>query len=676
MTDYATFDYEPLVDDSANNPLRLSIAEGMKVNPDQKAKALDLSKQTGLPVATVEDDVNYADYQSRYKNFNYQALTPKTQAFLSDYNNASIAHDDADNLTKVEKALDEQTYWESLQNAWTKGGAVVDVGNLAYKRAIANLAETNPLSPEEEAQLIQAEKNLGIPVSEYGLIQGIPVVASEQLPILWEIGKGSLLSGGVGAAIGGAVGGLLTRSGAGVSFGARTGFSTGSKWGAFFEAMQLEGGNAASEYRREGIDPVAADSAGVTVGIINGALELLSLRALGKAFVGDKKLIKDGIKKALSDPTKAQRMAEIGKRYARAVATESVTEFVQELVTASGSELAKYLDKDNFNDASIEKIITAFIEPENLSQAADASVKAAQASIAFGGVGTAINVTLEAKRKDTQAQIDQQKIDTIAENASESKLKERSPETFKQFVEEAAPGQNVFIDGPEAAEYLKNFTEEQIVSDPVLSRINLQAQEAREQNSVIQVPISDFATHIVGSEHYDALRQHMTLNEEIVSPARAKVKAEQDQAYIKTLVAQAEKNTEKYEEAKEFQSFIEDTLLKTGRIDKRMTKYEADITAAYYAVKADEMGISIQQAYEDLGGLEIQGPYEQRKQAIKEGAILDEQDFGDITFEEEATRKSTGEKMTVQRKAQDVFNEKVQQRNLAQKLLDCINGID
>lgn len=85
--------------------LRGSFLNGVSSNPEAVAQALPLAKKTGLPLQTVENnkaavekrDVYNADYFA-----NLMRRAPNTAAFFQSVDNSKIAHDDLGNLENIE----------------------------------------------------------------------------------------------------------------------------------------------------------------------------------------------------------------------------------------------------------------------------------------------------------------------------------------------------------------------------------------------------------------------------------------------------------------------------------------------------------------------------------------------------------------------------------------------
>lgn len=697
--------FDPLVEDElpTTPPVQITMSESIKENPDQRAKALDLADKTGVPVETVAHDVEAVESRNKFDSIDFEGMSqrsPATTTFLTDYNNSAIAHDDIDVLEALETAFKytppgaaielgkyAQDVTPDVLTSFKRGQAIVTSGNIGFEQAMLNLSGQGVLSPEKLAQLEASEADKMLEPSKRGFFSGMIPAATEQLPIYGEILSGGAITAIPGALVGAGIGAL--GFGAGAIPGAITGASITGRAGLFYEMVQLEGGNAALEFRgltdENGVtlDPMVADSAGVVVGVINGMLEATSLKAMGKVFTGGKSLVKAQIKAALRDPTKRDIILGIAARFSTAVATEGVTEMFQEMSNILGGEMAKLFDESAFQDQEVMDVVTAMADPENIARVGHAGYKGFQAAFIFSGVGTAVNVVAENRTVETESQIEQGRIDKIAEITETSKLKQRSTAAFNQFVEEAAPGEVVYIDGPQAALYLQSV-EGDVTADPVLSKIAEQVEQANQTNGEVMIPISDFAANIVGSEHYDALRPHLTMSTETVTPFRQEAEAQQKQDHIKSIIAEAQENVSQYVENQTIFNDAVKQLVATKQMSKRVAKYAAQIVPAVMTVHSNRTGVPIETLYNQIG-LKIEGPFQERQAAVNEGIaelagdaspidILEQQDFGDVAFEDKILRQATGETMTVKKSAQRTFEQKQKQRTMAQNLLDCVSN--
>ncbi len=95
---------------SNQDKMRSSIRIGSQFNPDTAAKAAGLSKSTGLPADIVERNLDEVERETKNAtSLKTLENRPGTAAFLSDPENAKVAHDDIDNLASVEEMMGQIT---------------------------------------------------------------------------------------------------------------------------------------------------------------------------------------------------------------------------------------------------------------------------------------------------------------------------------------------------------------------------------------------------------------------------------------------------------------------------------------------------------------------------------------------------------------------------------------
>ncbi|MCZ4053237.1 hypothetical protein NAI64_05790 [Oxalobacter sp. OxGP1] len=94
-------------DEWRNNVLRMNVAQADNAVPDDEARVNELAKQFNAPADMVRNYRKLFEAQARnLKLEELQKTNPKTAEFLTDPNNARIAHDDIDNLARTEDAID------------------------------------------------------------------------------------------------------------------------------------------------------------------------------------------------------------------------------------------------------------------------------------------------------------------------------------------------------------------------------------------------------------------------------------------------------------------------------------------------------------------------------------------------------------------------------------------
>tara|TARA_R110000823_G_scaffold241850_5_gene366429 strand:- start:608 stop:3724 length:3117 start_codon:yes stop_codon:yes gene_type:complete len=619
--------------------LRPTLNEAIKVNPDKFIETKRLSDQTGLPSAVIEADPDSIKRTQQLDSIDFYDMAqknPATYEHLSQYENAAAIHDDIPATVRLENTISKWKdinqkmsdrniqYFRDIDNSVVRGSANVDAFELHTKDFMSVLFDTAPLTDEDTQRLTDLSKIQNTKRrTDLGFFTGAPLTAAEQLPILWDItkegvkgaGAGALLTGGVPALAAafatGGPGAIPTFLAAGAP-----GAKIGGRIGVAKAAFELEGGAAFSEFSimkdDDGnvLDREIAAQASFLVGAVNAGLESLSIVALGRTVTPALRYaLRNRVKQALLTETGRDVITRIAGGYMLAMGAEGVTESIQEFTTLMGGALAQVADPESFKDMSAEEVVDILLAPETWDRVGEAGAMGLQASMVFGSVGTTTQVYQHNSNRLRLAENEILQLDAINESASEAKLKERSPEKFRDFVEQADGENNthVFIDGDLATLYLQGKTDEEINADPALKLIKDKLEESSSSDTDISVPVADFATDIAGTDHLAALKQGMTLNEETVNPFRQGEARASFEGYMSRLTDRANENVSQYVEAQALYKSVVDQLVDTGQVSPQNAGVMAKFVPAYMTVFAKERGLTLEQAFTRYG-FRVEGP--------------------------------------------------------------------
>ena len=632
--------------------VKSNMSEALKINPDQHAKTLDLSKQSGVPAFAVENDPAAVESNLKLDNIDFTQMSkrnPNTAKYLTDFNNSVIAQDDIDVMQSIENLLtidptslnrkvsefgeSVAEYGGDVSKSFEKGQLTVESSEIGLKRMYSALGADEVITDEQIQRQYEIEKKLQEPGAEdYGFFAGAPLAAAEQLPIMGEI----LTSGVKGAAIVGAAGaaaGLVAGPGA-IATGIG-GAKLGGRLGVGKAAFDLEAGLAFNEFSAftdeagNVLDPQIAGGAAFVVGGINAGLEFISLVALGRTVTPVMRaMIRSKVKQSLATETGREMIKRISARYATAIATETATEAVQEFVTTVGGELAKTIDEESFTEQDLSKALDNVFSEKTADRVTESAYKAAQASMLLASPGTIVSVVTDNNQRKKLSENEQLQIDQLNSDSSNSKLRgrgEHGKESFREFVEQADEENNttVFIDGSQVSLYLQDKNLEEIEADQALSLLAKQSREANAIGVDVQVPVADFATDIAGTEHFTALRDSMTMSEESVSPFRQEQVSQENDNYVQSLMAEAKENASEYTEAQDIFNQAKSQLVDTGRLSSQEASVAAQIVPMWVTAKAKRDGKTVKQVYEE-SGLVIEGPLSGERERL-EAVLLQKQ---------------------------------------------------
>jgi hypothetical protein len=124
---------------------------------------------------------------------------------------------------------------------------------------------------------------------------------------------------------------------------------------------------------------------------------------------------------------------------------------------------------------------------------------------------------------DVQAQ-NEAFFKTLAEGSTNSKLRERLPDRFKELVAkytEDGPVQNVFVPADKFSEYFQSVGIDPIAAADEAGATNF--KEALATGGDVVIPMADFATHIAPTDHLQGLMQDLRLRQDEMTSREAKL---------------------------------------------------------------------------------------------------------------------------------------------------------
>ncbi len=611
---------EAVTDEPVNAPLQSTMAEAVKVNPDSQVEFKKLSRESGMPVAAVETDPVSVKSSLDLGKINFDEMSkrsPDTAKYLTDYNNATIAHDDSDALSKLEDTLKiipasiAQATLGISESIWRTpdlidryvGAAAQSIEDITgIPRNLDPIRGIQDIVGFISEGRIPGDIDLGLSGTTElaGMVSDATRKLTEQPEIFPEAFsrlaiKGQEADAALGDALKGdftKITGVLTDPEAWAGFLGQAApslvlaYASGGSipFISWLEAMDTAGG--ASEFEEmtgQKLTDAQFIQATTQAGLINAWFE------------------KAGLDKILG--SKGGGIAEIMK----STFTEGSTEAVQQF----NSNFAQFI---GFNR---DQPLTEGLLASAMGGAGAGGVT----STAFVTTSKVLN-SLERKNQRNQIQqnTEQNAIDNINVESSKSKLKERDKESFREFMQGVNEDSDVFIDGAQTALYLQTKTSEEIAEDPALQLLQAKADEAAALGSDLTIPVADFATDITGTETYDALRDHMKLSPETSTPFRQEQEQQEAKNYVDTLINEAQESASTYVESQDIFESVRDQLIDTGRMTPQQASVMADIVPAWATVQAQSRGIPVSQVYQE-SGLHIEGPMTGEAAKLSEQAL-------------------------------------------------------
>jgi len=542
--------------------VRSTMTQAVKANPDQVSENTRLSEASGIPEWAIKSNPEQVQQFVDSQKTDYDQLSqnsPNTAKFFSDYENASVAHDDVPVLEKLESVFNVVRGLASGPFQ-AIGMGVEGLGEtaLSIDRVAAGNKEFEDRSYGDNVRLIA-----GALLNYTG--QKIRDTAEDIAPDPEDQNFVTDVAAGVGQMGGQVVMHLVAPFvtlpmlfGTGVSLQADRQEETGTKGQDLLaEAALLGGGIATGASERMGLD--------------------LILNRIPPA-------IKNKVARAVIDVVLAGGIEAVQE------VVENISQsFIEQQTTNPDAPLLEGIG----NEAAVAGSVGAIVRGIILT------------AIPGKGGGVPQRLSSDAEIAQSQVEVEQNQIDEINRLATDSKLKQRNPSKFYQFVQQNDGDSNtqVYLNADKVAEYL---VDQEISSDGalILLKESLDQTIAGED---VAVPVAAFATVIAGTTHFEALRGSMTLSEGSLSPESQEQARVTAQEHIEQLVTEAQENVSEYVQAQEIYEEVRTQLVDSGQVQPQNAAAMAQLVPAWATVFAKENGVTIQEAYEQ-SGLTIVGP--------------------------------------------------------------------
>lgn len=546
--------------------IKANISQAVKVSPDRAAKVKSLARDLNLPVEVVQKNETAAEQQRSFGSVKYKDIisdTPGLAKWLEEPSNASVAHDDTDNLYSIEKNLQgmanlPHAFVKSLGGEYNKLSAsaslVMSSIPVAYDKLSSEVSGIRSTQAQdwwysEITEPLLKKQRYFDPNPNASMVEKGGEIAGSLAGLMSMI----MLSGGSGEAV------LPVEAGAGrVISGA---LETGTKTMAV-PSLSNAVNTANDVYEKTGSLRQAV-SAGVG--------EYESMTAMG--FI------------PLSAPGNiAQRMAGGG---------------------ASGLMLDE-LAREHMNTILPESMRREF-------SVEDALFSVLVGSILAGTMGPRsepnhhkeIRKTYEQTVKAEKAQKDYASLDALRTLMSESKVNARDPESVDRFLQSANKSgpKDIYVSLKTLMEVLETMgKDERRTLSKTYPNLEKNIKEAELHGSDVKIALKDFLTKLANKSIGESLLPHLKTTPDGMSLA------ESDSFYDgvnRSILEQAQKVVEMNKAEKEWQDSydkVEQTIAEqlSARWTKDVSKAYAKLTANFYSVQAKRLGMKPAELYEKI----------------------------------------------------------------------------
>jgi len=605
--------------------LARALRTGVVENPDALAADRAEAARRGMPVSRLrairetQGALPPVDYTT-----DLPSRAPATSNFLSNPANAAVAHDDIESLTGLERIVARGFYTPeqtrqlvaqtAARNARDQGqsAAQTPLGRFIERQGPAGRAVANTFRGIGEAGARLAGGAARVDQTLFGGIEdftrrqydrvGIPVYdfrPDEQgrfsLQRVEPTADGSTRTGQMTRA-------LETPA---------LGYEAGTTWEEV-KARPLQN-----------VIPFALESGLVSLPDMAAALVLLPSYVISRAgVIGQTRAQNDGREDATVGDLAAALPPAAASAFLERLGTMGILGVGEELASATVRGVLGAAGRAGLQEGITEALQSGVeYAGTNLGtqagfspvDALDQMAAGAVAGTPFGATVRAATATGEAvaaryARDDADAQAGEQASQTLGELAAlaeASKLRERDPQTFQQFIEQASEGtpvENVYV---EAQAFAQSLNDAGIPLEDVVAAIPALADQlpaALASGGDLRMTAGEFATHIAGTDAAAALLPHLRTDPFGMSQAQAKdfmaTRGEALQAEVETAAAQAQATEELRAGRERVQTRITEELNTTGRFTKDVNAAYASLPSAFYDVMGARLGITAEQAAE------------------------------------------------------------------------------
>jgi hypothetical protein len=471
-------------DKQANDQLMQSIAASVGKDGDVEGEAQRLGYETGIGPDIAKRNMDEVRKRAAIQDTQNRQLTvtsPILARQLSDPSFAAIAHDQIDNLSTTEKIFnwiksvpsavssipnavaqipnDPSDQWNMVKNGWNNSDIANQwkSGQLSYEHAMLAWKTREGQANADDASRIneidQQLQTIGAPKGAPGTVSQFAGQFAPMVEHGVTVGSEAGLAAGGVAALAGAVTGpgdlVIAPAAAATAFGA--GFNTvlGT------EGVQQAAGESYLAMMKKGIDRNTALAVSGYVGLLNGALQMGALKLIGHPLEQAasnmiSKAVGDKLSEALVRPTVRQAVSRALFGFAGRTAATGVDMAAQDVVSQLGQDIASTYDKGTLSSS----LQTPEGRSEFASHVVSAFVNGVLISASLGGAGSMIGLHADLSRA-ADADRSQQFFTALSENAADSDVRKRNPNSYEGFIGAQAAGSGAgttYIDGQKMAE--------------------------------------------------------------------------------------------------------------------------------------------------------------------------------------------------------------------------------
>lgn len=554
----------------------LGIVTADKVNADYEGELRRTARRVGLPVEVVRSDPDTARRKMVETDpllDDLPNLAPKTARYVTD--NAAIAHDDISPMAFIERRL------QALGDLSKAAGAGFTEGMIGFAQAIrdsaVDMGSLLAFTPEQKAAFDRLQRNNAIAEARVSMKE----ISDRFMPEtsnVWEAG--------VNAGIVSLFQQAPALAGAVIARNPNV-------------ALSVMGAQVGGEAYGEAKDEGKSTPEALAYGSTQAAIEVITERLPTQALLGD---VAAG----------SGFFRTLGKQLALDMPGEQVATALQDL-----NEWATLNPEKPFTDYLRER-------PNAALQTAIATVVGSGGVVATAKIADMAVLHADRAREAATAQVRGNVLAEMDAMAAESKLRERDPESFRVFIEEATqdgPVTDVYVSGEVLADALAQSLEAGGTAHETMAQLpsaQEQLAEALRTGGDVKIPIGEWTAYASGSELAQALTPYLKTDPVGMSQFEAQEfmqnSAEELQAEIAKVVSEGERADAFQASADVVKANVAQQLASANRFTSDVNEAYASLMSSFYATNAVRLGVTPEELY-------AQYPVEIAAQGVEAGAL-------------------------------------------------------
>jgi len=355
--------------------------------------------------------------------------------------------------------------------------------------------------------------------------------------------------------------------------------ASGSK---YEENLKLQKERKAATPEELANKPQISDNEAILNAVSSGSIEVVTERLFG-AFNGLKKSITPMVK-ILTKEAGAESTKQILKQTLKTMASSSAEEGFEEVLASGSNDFADYMMDVNPDALQMKGFVKRMVE----------SGIVGASSGGFMTSPAALGLAYQQKRSIKQAQLNRDTLLAMGPKFNDPKFKEGLPKANRDFVAHTTKGTPLENVGVKIGVFDAYFQEKKL--DPAQAAaemgVSKEYDQAKATGDIVQIPITNWAERVVGTEVERGLIDDIKLKREAdydLSVNEAKEEKAKSVEQFNELQAQEEKQKTIEESTREISKDLETKLSNNGIYAKDQAKAMAFTMAESYRVRSEEV---------------------------------------------------------------------------------------